>query len=361
MCPGNIQFQKWYYYVLVSLVFVGILGFYLIYYDSKWYQGIYTTKSGKIVNISREYRNDSKSKIAETVLEKNSNNRKDSIFYGIATHHSKIEKQKMVMMTWGKRIPAKNLYWYSDVDAPYLNSNVIVNPAGESYREMFTKMIEFWKSVYNEFGEKDSFNWYLRLWEDNYVLTENLERFLNTDVYEIYSNSENLQHLYSDPMFRFLNWNVIPDFNKPIVIANVSPYVQSKGEIFPLLGGGPGWVFNNKALKLFAENVEYCIDKMKFDTDIECKNVCEDVMIGECLRSLGVQIVPFCGAFGHPPWNQYSCSIDDENLRKKLLVDTNTCSNGNFVGSCPLKKYHPLIFHYMEPEQMSRVETILYN
>lgn len=166
-------------------------------------------------------------------------NRQSPIFYGVITHHSKVALQKCVHNTWGTRA---QLHWYSDKPSDLINANVIVNPAGESYENMFWKCMVFWRKVLQDHGS-GNYSWYLRLWEDNYVLVENVENFLKHEVYEIFRpNSPDLdEQFYASPLFRFLNWKgKTPNFSEPVVLGNLSPYVQSRGEKFPFLGGGGG-------------------------------------------------------------------------------------------------------------------------
>lgn len=116
-------------------------------------------------------------------------------------------------------------------------------------------------------------------------------------------------------------------------------------------------------MQLLIDNEAFCYDFISNNNDIVCKNWCEDVMIGECLRALKVQFVEFCGVFGLTPGNQYSCAIKDEDLSNHSKVRTRYCDLPNLsfnLGYCPRHYSNPLTFHYMNPAEQQRVEKLWY-
>jgi hypothetical protein len=230
-------------------------------------------------------------------------------------------------------------------------------------------MLEVYRVMWERFGRRDpQYNWFLRLWEDNYALAENVVQFFDHDVYVIYGNEAALAPMRASRLGRQFQWRggqngTLPDFNQPVVMANVGSYEQGLfGMRQPLLGGGPGWALNRPALELLAKKALHCAEWIATNRDVNCKFWCEDVLIGECLRYLGVQIVPLCGAFGWPPIHKYSCRVAPEQLFCHSQVHAHRCPNNGHghLGECPLRHYHPLFFHYMTPEQMWEVEKAWY-
>lgn len=181
-----------------------------------------------------------------------------SIIYFVISHPSCIETEKAARATWARNIKATwarnvNLIWFS-TEATFPDT-VVVSVEPNTYMNIFPRVLKVWAKVYM----RQRYDWYIRIWPDNYVFSERLERLLAK----------------YDP-------------SVPQVIGRL--HTNQNGETY--VSGGAGWAVSRAALEAWdvhhGPSFENCRKPHWLEENLE---FAEDVIISNCLNSSGVKLV----------------------------------------------------------------------
>ena len=95
-----------------------------------------------------------------------------SIFYFAISHPVNFNQELAARETWASKI---NITWYSTV--PSFSDTVIAFAEPNTYANIFERVLKVWSHVNRV---QQGYDWYVRLWPDNYVFSERLETVLKT-------------------------------------------------------------------------------------------------------------------------------------------------------------------------------------
>jgi len=212
--------------------------------------------------------------------------------------------------TWTKKVP---VLWYSNKYDKRLKNIVIKDPNGDS-QELYLRVKDIWKHVWQNFPDYD---WYFRLWDDNYVIVENVPAAL-----------EGLNP--KDP------WLVGLSFGK-----------------FP--AGGAGWIVSKGAMKKWMPKIDTCDELTKRQPPLcDRKLWCEDVLFGNCMADMGVKVKNRPGMFFANTHEWRGADYPDDQ-RAELEPSKLRCAAGRKTG------FRPIVFHYMKEGISERLEKLLYD
>ena len=200
-----------------------------------------------------------------------------NIFYFAITHHSNRKKALACNKTWVQTLP--NMHWYSDEPDPEMNYTVISYKAGNTYQLVTYRALLIFNHVLSTYT---GYDWYVRLWDDNYFFKERLEKLLE--------NQNPNDSVLIGKMLHVDNW-------------------KDETRYF-YLGGGSVWVLSKRAFETWAQNLR--LETLNHDSCILSRltnylrttirddfHTAEDMIFSQCLISQGVQLVH---AYGFENW-----------------------------------------------------------
>lgn len=272
--------------------------------------------------------------------------------FGITGGNAAIaQRARYAEMTWGARTP---IQWFSDQWDDQIRPCVDLHPLylKDRFNHLTFKISRIWQVVHERFvGSNERIDWYIRLWDDNYFYEENL-----------------FWILYRIPN---VNPQTTPVLAGKLGIRHLGP----EDAVFPFAGGGAGWYLTRAAMQKFGPSIgqmEAWIPKLRARKDIFLPHGMHDedvfltAWIGKflnisCLNIPGVEHVsPGMGgkqrcmtneALRKLRWDpKYTIFFDYTGRKQRYLRVEDTWYSYT----------KPLIWHYMSPRRLLRLEGLLY-
>jgi UDP-glucose 4-epimerase len=240
-------------------------------------------------------------------------------FYFGITHGNNHEKALAAHQTWGQRASG-GVIWYTTSGAQNMFPFIVIShPENNGYKRIFFRVLEIYRHVWQYYP---GYDWYIRVWDDNFVVTENVEKFLMTK-----RSDENVEFGY----FR-----------------------QVPGpQPFPLVWGGPGNFMSQSSLSTIAENVTDCIEfarglERKYPNHVkDWKWQAEDVFISAFRTDRGSKMVWTDGMYPFAPGPDKEQAVACRS-KQKFTVDPDADKYPTEV----------LTLHYVGPAQMIRLNHL---
>jgi hypothetical protein len=175
------------------------------------------------------------------------------------------------------RLRRGGILWYSTLSDPVLPVVPVSHPYGQHYGTLFLRVALVWKQVHA--STANSYNWYVRLWDDNYVIAEGYVFAANT-----------------------------ADAEDPTALGRMGEYKTRDGKPFHFLGGGASALMSNGLIRVQSHILPSCLRAAElwysnapasspgFDNVMpECppgRYGCEDVVFTYCFRKeLGTRLM----------------------------------------------------------------------
>lgn len=255
-------------------------------------------------------------------------------------------RARLVENTWGQRTP---LQWYADEWTDALRPIVDVHPQYDKDRFAFLvfKISRIWQRVYEDYGPSRSnhtYDWYARLWDDNYFYEENLFNTLG---------------------------RLRPD--TPQMAGKIAWRNLGVSDVYPFAGGGAGWFLSRTGMELLGLSIAaaekwFYVLRAKRNIFLPHAMHDEDVFLTAWLDRLNVSFVNIPGVEHVSPglgWKQ-RCLTD------QVLFDLRWNPNETIFYDYPAHEARfrieehfysfakPIVWHYMSPTRLVRLETLLY-
>ncbi|KAJ9469019.1 hypothetical protein DIPPA_13057 [Diplonema papillatum] len=260
-----------------------------------------------------------------------------------------------VERTWGRRTPVQ---WYADRWDSHLRPIVDEHPmyAKNPWGLMTYKITRIWQRDGGrvERGRpansetpasfaahfREGYDWYVRLWDDNYFHEENLHGALG--------------HL--DP-------------SKPVTAGKAGWYSLSTTAKVPFSGGGAGWFLSTTAMDRFGLSIDaaeawmpvFRAQPIRLTHDLHNEDIILSVWLDKIkvsfINILGVEHVsPGLGPKQRCMSNETLYSLRwDRNASVYYETDLTFLLENTTYGYTK-----PLVWHYMSPNRLVRLETLLY-
>lgn len=247
-----------------------------------------------------------------------------------------------VERTWGTRTP---IQWYADRWSDAIRPIVDLHPKFiQKPFDWFTfQMTRNWQRVYEDFGSGE-YDWFIRLWDDDYFYEENLHNCLGR----------------LDP-------------STPVMAGKIGWRNMGTGAVFPFAGGGAGWFLSKPGLHKFGPSIaqaEEWIVKFRARRDIFLAHGIhdEDVFLTAWLSLVNVSFVNIPGVEHVSPGNGWRQRCISNDLLKKLRWDPNTTILFDYPAHESIFRieeswfayWKPIVWHYMSPTRLARLESLLY-
>jgi hypothetical protein len=190
------------------------------------------------------------------------------------------------------------------------------------------------------------YDWYVRLWDDNYFLEEN---------------------------FHHVSWMLRPQ-QQPVMIGKIGWRYMSDTAIFPFAGGGAGWFLSGKGLDQVGPSIPeaekwFVTFRARKDIFLPHEMHDEDVFLTAWFHLVNVSFVNVPGVEHVSPgmshkqrclsdatllqlrWNDSAVIFFDYPAKKppKFSLDGQWYAFGK-----------PIVWHYMSPTRLLRLESLLY-
>jgi len=207
------------------------------------------------------------------------NTRHDSIFYFAVSHPSSLEGETACRETWAKDL---EVTWYSS-EKTYPDT-VVVSAEPNTYANIFARVLKVWAHVY---AEHRGYDWYVRLWPDNYLYSDRLVQLLDS---------------YDPEM--------------PQLIGR-SGLLKQPNNTFDFIGGGAGWALSRAALETWVKQDGKSLDGCKPHANLTSRyHYSEDVIISTCLLKANIHFIHRGDVFlSHPPDHKDNARITPEQFK----------------------------------------------
>jgi hypothetical protein len=241
---------------------------------------------------------------------------KGRFFYFGITAEINHNSAQAAYSTWAQRA-SDGVIWYTTSETQDFPSIMIAHPLYNERKKIFFRVLQIFKHVWAYYP---GYDWYINVWDDNYVVPENVENFLKT------------QNPNSSVVFGlFLKMHFQP---------------------FGLVWGGPGRLMSQKSLALVAEHVPECIDFAKgllnqypqHRKDWEW--AAEDVFLSKFQQDHGANLIMRSGMYPWQPGPEHEKGIA---CRTKQIL-------GNDKELTPI-----LSVHYVPPSKMIFLDNLWKN
>ena len=177
--------------------------------------------------------------------------RSPSILYFVISHPSCVAEEVAARTTWAKDL---NVLWFNTEKS--FRDTIVVSVVPNSYMNIFPRVRKVWQHIYE--NERSKYDWYVRLFPDNYLFASRLERLL----------------MPLDPAL-------------PQIIGHVA---STKHGAF--VGGGAGWIVSRSALEAWALTDGADFSKCEIPSWLESDQIyAEDVIISDCMQRAGINFV----------------------------------------------------------------------
>ncbi len=231
------------------------------------------------------------------------------IFCGIFTIAGNHHKAKSIRNTWAKKCSFFIAFsTQDDLSIPAIN---LAHIGEEKYNNMWQKTRAIWKYVHEYYI--DDFDWFLLGGDDMYYIMENLVAFLTSEeiilqqeLQKVHQqdfgiesyNYDNSTNLHSVPQSQ-------PGSGLYIGRRLLLPKSEDKGRQIYFNSGGPGYLLDRKALRLFITNSDepFCFPNVL--------RYAEDAFLAGCLIRTKESLFPFENTHdsqGRPRFHIYSPS-----------------------------------------------------
>ena len=251
-------------------------------------------------------------------------------------------RANFVEWTWGQRTP---IQWYADEWTPSLRPIVDLHPLylKDRFGLLTFKISRIWQRVFSDFGAS-SYDWYVRLWDDNYF-------------HEEFTYSA-LGRLSSDAklMAGKIGWR------------NMGP-----NAVFPFAGGGAGWFLSKGGLEAVGPTILQAEDwffKFRARKDIFLPHHIhdEDVFLTAWFHLQNISFVNIPGVeHVSPGLKQKQRCLRDEQLFKLRWEPNETiyfdypAREAQFrIEEAWYAYSKPIVWHYMSPTRLVKLEQVLY-
>lgn len=246
-----------------------------------------------------------------------------------------------VERTWGQRSP---MVWYGDKWTSDLRPVVDLHPMynKDRFKYLTFKISRIWQRVADDYG--GHYDWYARLWDDNYFYEEALHNTLGR----------------LDP-------------GKPQMAGKIGWRYLSDSAVFPFAGGGAGWYLSKAGLAQIGPTIpdaEKWFIEFRRRRDIFLPHDIhdEDVFLTAWFHLKNVTFVNIPGVEHVSPGNRGKQRCMDDKVLYDLRWDPATTVYFNYPATEPQFRIEnatyaftkPVIWHYMSPSRLVRLETLLY-
>lgn len=256
-------------------------------------------------------------------------------------------RANFVEWTWGQRTP---IQWYGDAWSPELRPIVDLHPMylKDRFNFLTFKISRIWRRVFLDFGrvgDAPAYDWYVRLWDDNYFYEEATFNTLGR-----FDSQERA-------MAGKIGWR------------NMGP----KDAIFPFAGGGAGWFLAHGGLAALGPSIDaaeqWFVDfRARKDIFLPHGIHDEDVFLTAWLHKLNTTFINMPGVeHVSPGLKQKQRCLRDEQLYKLRWDPSETiyfdypAREAQFRIEDAWYAYgKPIVWHYMSPSRLARLEVTLY-
>lgn len=247
-----------------------------------------------------------------------------------------------VEATWGQRTP---IQWYMDKWSDELRPIVDLHPnyVKDPFNLLTFKISRIWQRVHSDFGDGD-YDWFIRLWDDNYFLEENAYNVLGR-----------------------------MDLNRPLMVGKIGWRNMGKSAVYPFAGGGAGWFLNKKGLSVVGPSIpdaEKWFVNFRARKDIFLKHHIhdEDVFLTAWFHLLNISFVNAPGLEHVSPGNEQKqrCMADDVLYRlrwkddESIYFDYPAHEEQFRIEEAWYAYTKPIVWHYMSPRRLLKLESLLY-
>lgn len=256
-------------------------------------------------------------------------------------------RANFVERTWGQRTP---IQWYTDTWTPQLRPIVDLHPLykKDPFNLLAFKISRIWQRVYEDYG--NHYDWYVRLWDDNYFHEEN--------AYNVLGRFQ-LPHYQRE--------------HEPLMVAKMAWRNMGVNAVYPFAGGGAGWFLNRAGLHRIGPNVargEQWFQEFRNRKDIFLKHHIhdEDVFLTAWFHNEGVAFQNAPGLEHVSPGMQQKQRCLSNDMIYKLRWDPNVTIYFDYPAHEAQFRQEdawyaftkPIVWHYMSPSRLVHVETLLY-
>lgn len=251
-------------------------------------------------------------------------------------------RANFVEATWGQRTP---IQWFMDKWSDELRPIVDLHPnyIKDPFGLLTFKISRIWQRVHEDFGAGD-YDWFVRLWDDNYFLEENAFNVLGR-----------------------------MDMSRPLMVGKIGWRNMGKAAVYPFAGGGAGWFLNKRGLQLVGpsiQNAEKWFFNFRARRDIFLKHHIhdEDVFLTAWFHLLNISFVNAPGLEHVSPGNEQKqrCLADDVLYRLRwkedetIYFDYPAHEEQFRIEDAWYAYTKPIVWHYMSPRRLLRLEALLY-
>jgi len=248
------------------------------------------------------------------------------ILYVAITHAKNHALARVADRTWGRRARAAGapVVWYSTAPDAVLRPRVVLaaDGADSSYENLTLRMLRVWEDVMTEFP---GFDWYVRVWDDNYVVHENVAAMA-----ALFNASE------------------------PVEIGRV--HINAVEPLGPFVDGGGGSLLSGEAAARF--NATRCeAFARSFPGADGCRFSCEDAWISKCREREGVRAISRRGFMhGSPAELGYT-----DRQAWCHCPFRETTGDGVLPHESGPAALQPLVMHYMTAGTMASLDRVWYS
>lgn len=247
-----------------------------------------------------------------------------------------------VEFTWGQRTP---IQWFTDEWSDQLRPIVDLHPmyVKDPFGLLTYKVSRVWQRVFKDYGHGD-YDWFVRLWDDNYFLEENAYNVLGRMPLE-----------------------------KPLMVGKIGWRNMGKAAVYPFAGGGAGWFLNKAGMRLIGPTIpdgEKWFMDFRSRRDIFLKHHIhdEDVFHTAWFHEKGVKFQNGPGLEHVSPGNEQKqrCMSDEALYRLRWKANETIyfdypAHEEEFRMEAAWYAYtKPIVWHYMSPRRLVKLETLLY-
>lgn len=251
-------------------------------------------------------------------------------------------RANFVEATWGQRTP---IQWFMDKWSAELRPIVDLHPqyVKDPFNLLTFKISRVWQRVHRDYGT-GNYDWFIRLWDDNYFLEEN--------VYNVLGRM---------------------DLNRPLMVGKIGWRNMGKAAVYPFAGGGAGWFLNKKGLQAVGPSIptaEQWFFDFRARKDIFLKHHIhdEDVFLTAWFHLLNISFVNAPGLEHVSPGNEQKqrCLADDVLYRlrwkddESIYFDYPAHEQEFRIEDAWYAYTKPIVWHYMSPRRLLRLEVLLY-
>lgn len=271
--------------------------------------------------------------------------------FGVTGGVKEVNRAVWAEKTWGRRTP---VVWYSDVTHPTLMPHIVTHPLYEKdkFAYLSFKMTAIWQHVfltyYQEAGSPNAFEWYIRLWDDNFFYEENFHRIVRRLP----------RHFIKTPAC----------FGK----VGVRVLSSADSENHKMMGGGAGWFITAPGMQ-WAKNVSMC-DRITLSYEnrrgifLPHRLHDEDILLSICMARERLQFYNIPGVeHVSPGMNGKQRCLSQEKLKQlrwddkaSIIYSYPTRDKAVTVDGQSMAYSKPIVWHYMSPLRLVNLEVLLY-